>query len=85
MLNIGWKVRNPSHRNNPAGSDEQPVHYSEEIVQSVGGQDDDINFMLSKINKNPQFVLEPPPTRKSKNIITITTKAEVATQVIGRK
>ena len=33
--------------------------------------------MLSKINKNPQFVLEPPPTRKSKNIIAITTKAEV--------
>ena len=31
--------------------------------------------MLSRINKNPQFVLEPPPTRKSKNIITI--KAEV--------
>ena len=31
--------------------------------------------MLSRINKNPQFVLEPPPTRKSKSIKTI--KAEV--------
>ena len=72
-----WLKSNPSYRNYPAGSDEQSVDYSEETVQSVGGQDDDINYMLSRINKNPQFVLEPPPTRKSKSSTTITTKAEI--------
>ena len=68
-----WLLRSPSHRHNPADSDRQPIYYSEENVQS-DESDDDINYMLGKINKNTQ---EPPPIRKSKSSTTITTKAEV--------
>ena len=72
-----WLIKNPSHRNNPAGSDGQPVTYSEENVPSDGGQDNDINYMLSKINKNTPFVLDPPPTRNIKKSTTVITTAEV--------
>ena len=66
-----------SLRNNPASSDKQPISYSEENVWSDGDQDDDINYMLSKINENTQFVQGPSPIRKSKKSTTMTTKAEV--------
>ena len=72
-----WLMKSPSLRSNPATSDKQPISYSEENVWSGGGQDDDINYMLSKITKGPQFVLDPSPFRKSKKSTTMTTKAEV--------
>ena len=76
-LVMEWLMKSPSLRSNPASSDKQPISYSEENVWSDGGQDDDINYMLSKITKGTQFVQEPSPIRKSKKSTTMTTKAEV--------
>ena len=59
-------------RNNPPGSDGQHTAYSEENVQSDGGQENEMNYMLNTISKTtkPTFILEPPPSSRKRNIIT---------------
>ena len=63
---------NSTDRNNPPGSDGHHAAHSEENVQSEGGQENEINYMLNTISKtkNPIFILEPPPPSRKKNVIT---------------